>query len=136
MFDKFRARIEKLEETNETFRKVKFHFDKNGKMYLVGVGCLGAGYLLRAQSSPDVVQTFTGSDNIGTVINKSKNVDVVIKYLNQRNYPANPVRCLETLEEWPSQVEAAVAKSISETNLSQHLNGKYPHADGLHFVRL
>lgn len=118
------------------YQKVKQHLKDNKKVYLGVSAGLAAGYLLRGMSSPDVVQMFNGTDNIGMIVNKSKNVDVVIKYLNQRNYPANPVRCIETLEEWASQAEAAVAKGISETNLSQHLNGKYSHANGLHFVRL
>jgi len=123
-------------EESTRYQKIKQHLKDNKKVYLVGAGCLTAGYLLRGVSSPNVIQTFNGTDNIGLIVNKSKNVDVVIKYLNQRNYPANPVRCLETLEKWSSQAEAALAKGISETNLSQHLNGKYPHANGLHFERI
>ena len=119
------------------FERVKRHLRENKKAYLVGAGCLTTGYLLRDKICPEVVQTFTNStDNVATVINRSKNVDVVIKYVNQRGYVANPVICLETGEKWASQVEAAVAKGISETNLSQHLNGKYPHANGFHFERL
>jgi len=106
-------------------------------MYLVGAGCLSAGYLFRPHSSPDVVQTFTDStDNVGTIINRSKNVDVVIKYLNARNYNAQPVRCLETLQEFPSQEEAAEAFKMTSSILSQHLNGKFENAKGLHFERI
>src|SRR4051794_18430194 len=137
MFDKYKARFAKFEEDHEAVRKVRIHFEENRDTYLVGVGCLGAGYLLRSHSSPDVVQTFTDStDNIGTVINRSKNVDVVIKYLNARNYNAQPVRCLETLQEFPSQKEAAEAFKMASNILSQHLNGKFEHAKGFHFERI
>jgi hypothetical protein len=117
--------------------RIKQHLKDNKKVYLIGAGCLTAGYLLRGVSSPDVVQTFTNStDNVAAVINRSKNVDVVIKYLNTRNYVANPVRCLETGEEWASQIEAAIAKAINPAILSQHLNNKLAHANGLHFERV
>ena len=133
MFDKYKERWTKLEEDHESIRKVRIHFEKHGKTYLVGAGCLTAGYLLRGASAPDVVQTIHGNENIGTVINKSKNVDVVIKYLNLRNYNAKPVRCLETLKEWPSQIEAAEELGMAPWILSQHLTGKFENAKGFHF---
>ncbi len=61
---------------------------------------------------------------------------MVIKYLNQRGYNANPVRCVETLEEWASQVEAAVAKGIPPIIMSKHLNDKLENAKGFHFERI
>lgn len=125
------------EELKGGVARVKRHLQDNKRTYLVGAGCLAAGYLLRAKSGPDVVQMFTDStDNIATVINRSKNVDVIIKYVNQRGYVANAVVCLETGEKWASQIEAAVAKGISATNLSQHLNGKQDSVSGLHFERI
>lgn len=137
MFDKYRERFAKFEEDHESVRKIRMHVEKNGKVYLVGAGCLGAGYLVRGKVSPEVVQTFTDSrNNVGTVINRSKNVDVIIQYVKARNYVANPVRCLETGEEWPSQIEAAIAKTISPAVLSQHLNGKLEHANRLHYTRM
>lgn len=144
MFDNFRERIRKLEETNETFRNTKKHVEKHKVAYAAGGAAIGAGaifgfagYSLGVRSAPDVIQTFVNStDNVGTVINKSKNVDVVIKYLNARNYNANPVRCLETLQEFPSQEEAAEAFQMAATILSKHLNGKFPDAKGFHFERI
>ena len=47
MFDKTKARIEKFEETNETFRAVKQHAEKYGPLYIVGAAGLTAGFLLR-----------------------------------------------------------------------------------------
>lgn len=52
MFDKFRARIEKLEETNETFRKISQHVQQNKTTYIaapifLGVGFVGGKYLQR-----------------------------------------------------------------------------------------
>jgi len=47
MFDKTKARIEKLEETNETFRSIKQHAEKYGPLYIVGAAGLTAGFLLR-----------------------------------------------------------------------------------------
>lgn len=137
MFEDIKAKIAKFEAEHESVQKAHQHFKTHGKTYLVTGGAFGAGYILKGRIGPDVIQTFTNStDNVATVINRSKNVDVVIQYLNQRGYVANPVECVETLERWGSQAEAAMAKGISETNLSQHLNGKYPHVNGLHFIRV
>lgn len=137
MFEKSKARIAQWDETNATFHKIHQHFQDNGNTYLIGVGCLAGGYFLRGKTAPDVVQTFTDStDNIATVINRSKNVEVVIKYLNARNYNANPVQCLDTGERWASQIEASIAKHIAPYVMSQHLNGKIPNANGLHFERV
>jgi len=140
MFDKTRERIARLEETNETFRKVKLHLETNKKTYLVGGGCLVVGTvgmrISNLSSVPDVIQAISGNDNVGAVINRSKNVDVIIKYLNKRNYTANPIQCLETLQKWASQVEACEALAIPQSVMSKHLNGTYPHAHDLHFGRL
>lgn len=126
-----------LEQAKEKATLVKQHVVDNKTSYLVGAGCLATGYLLRSVVTPDVVQTFNNStDNIATVVNRSKNVAIVIKYLNQRNYNAKPVRCLETLQEFPSQEEAAEAFNMAASIISQHLNGKFPHAKGFHFERI
>jgi hypothetical protein len=45
MFEKTRARIEKLEEIDETFRKIAQHLRENKKTYFVGTGCLGVGFI-------------------------------------------------------------------------------------------
>jgi hypothetical protein len=114
--------------------RIKLHFKENYKSYLIGAGCLSTGYILGRRMAPDVIQTFTNStDNVAPIINRSKNVDLVIKYLNVRNYNAKPVRCVETNETWPSQEEAAEAFQMAATILSKHLNGKYPDAKGFHF---
>jgi hypothetical protein len=121
--------------------RVKKHLKDNKTTYLIagatGITCLVVGGLVGKRMAPDVIQSFQNSnDNLATVINRSKDVDVVITYLNRRNYNALPVRCLETMEEWASQAEAALAKNISETNLSQHLNGKQSSVSNLHFERI
>jgi hypothetical protein len=137
VFEKTKARIAKYEETHANAHAALQHLRDNRTTYLVGAGCLTAGYFLHGVRAPDVVQTFANStDNIATVINRSKNVDVVIKYLNARNYNANGCRCIETGEEWPSQIEAAIAKTIAPSILSKHLNGRFDNAKGLHFERV
>lgn len=136
MFEKQRQAM----NNNVQYQKVKLHVEKNKRVYIAGASCFVVGTvgmkLANLTSSTDVIQTISGNDNVATIVNRSKNVDVIIKYLNQRNYPANPVQCLETLEKWGSQAEAAVAKGLTDSCLSQHLNGHRAHAGGLHFVRL
>lgn len=137
MFKKTRERIAKLEQDHESIHKVVQHFDDHSEAYLAGAGCLVVGYVFRGRKCPDVVQTFTDSnDNIAPIVNRSKNVKIVTQYLNQRNYNARPVRCLETGVEWPSQAEAAEAMGIAAWIISQHLTGKFEDAKGFHFERV
>jgi len=122
--------------------QIQDHFAANKKIYLTGIGCFAVGYILCERSpfmmntGPEVIQTISGDDNIATVVNRSKNVNIITTYLNVRNYPANPVRCVETSKEWPSQTEAAEAMGILTSILSRHLNGKLENANGYHFERI
>ncbi len=138
MFDKTRERIQKLEEDHDSVRAAHQHFTTHREKYLV-VTAVGVTYVVtkRYGGSPDVVQSFTNStDNVAIVVNRSKNVEIINKYLNVRNYNAVPTRCVETGMEWSSQVEAAEAMKIPQSVISQHINGKFPHAHGFHFERV
>ncbi len=71
MFDKTKERIQKFEETHENFRKVSTHLRENKKVYQVGASCFVVGIVgtkTLGQSTPDVIQTISGGDNVGTVI--------------------------------------------------------------------
>lgn len=125
------------------FEKVKRHVKENKKVYAAAIGgvvvggSVVGGIVMIKFGQPDIIQTFANSsDNVAPIVSRSKNVKIVIDYINERNYVANPTRCVETNEEWPSQVEAAIAKNIAPWLMSKHLNGKLPHAAGLHFERV
>lgn len=138
MFEKTKARIAKFEEDHDSLRKVHQHVTDNKLVYAV-VGTSAATFLVTKQfgGGPDVIQSFTNStDNVATIINRSKNVDIVVKYLNTRNYNANACRCIETGQKFASQEEAAEAFNMASSILSKHLNGGFEHAKGFHFERM
>lgn len=116
-----------------SLEKVKTHLYENRKVYIVGTICFVAGAVcvLIFKKGDVITQTVSGSGN--NVIGKAENVTIVSTYLNGRGYVAKAVQCLEDMKEYSSQIEAAEKYGISVTNLSQHLNGKYGHAGGLHF---
>jgi hypothetical protein len=68
MFEKTKARIRKLEETNYTFRKVSYHLQENKQSYLVGASCFTVGYLFR---KPTVVNV---TNHVAPLINNAPNL--------------------------------------------------------------
>lgn len=128
MFDKYKERWTKFEEDHETIRKVRIHFEENGKLYLVGAGCLGAGYLLRR---PQMITIVTEAPAISPVFN---NMPTFTNIVNNGGHMRKIVRCLETDELWPSVSKAAEAMSVTLSLMSNHLNGRHDHINGMHFV--
>lgn len=53
-----------------------------------------------------------------------------------RGHPGYIVRCLETGEVFLSQTQAAIVMEIPATVISDHLRGKFDHANGYHFERI
>lgn len=45
MFEKSRERIERLEQTHETFRNVVKHIERNKSAYIAGPVCLAVGFV-------------------------------------------------------------------------------------------
>jgi hypothetical protein len=105
--------------------RVKQHLKDNKQIYLVGAGCLGAGYLLR----PGVV-TIVDAFNIKY---KSSVTNIVTTELARRGHPGYLVKCLETGEVFASKRRAAEALDINRFNLNEHLKGVQPDVDGFHF---
>jgi hypothetical protein len=83
MFKKYKERWAKLEEDHESLRKVRLHFESNGRIYLVGAGCLTAGYLLRrpqkitiVNEAPSIAPVF--NNMIPSGCSTSPDMDVVL----------------------------------------------------------
>lgn len=114
-----------IEQPSEPTRleRIKQHLQENKKVYLVGAGCLGAGYFLR----PQVV-------NIVDVCNlkyKSPTNNIIINALGD---PGNVVQCVETGTVYASQNQAARELGVAAARISEHLHGKIPHVQGHTFV--
>ena len=126
MFDKYKERWAKLEEDHESVRKIKTHFEVNGKLYLVGAGCLTAGYLLRrpvkvVNESPAPVF----NNHVKPVFN-----NIVISALGD---PGNVVQNPITLETWPSQGALARSLGVAPSLVSAYFHGKIPDLKGEHY---
>jgi hypothetical protein len=108
------------------YQKFKKHLKENQKVYLVGAGCLTAGYFLR----PQVV-------NVVDVFNlkyKSPTTTNVITILERRACKEPiPVRCVETGEVFASIRRAGDVLDIPRQLISDQIRGKIPSANGLRF---
>lgn len=111
----------------EKATRVKQHLKDNKTTYLVGAGCLVAGYLLRKPSI--VAPVFNNA--VTPVFN---NMPVFNNTVNNGGYMRKIVRCLETDQMWPSMKAAAEATGNHLTMMSRHCNGHVSDLNGLHYV--
>lgn len=107
-----------IEQPSEPTRleRIKQHLQENKKVYLVGAGCLGAGYFLR----PQVV-------NIVDVCNlkyKSPTTTTIINVLERRACPDPiPVRDKVTGEIYASMRRAAAATQVAYDKIRKDVHG-------------
>lgn len=126
---------------------MKKHFEENKKFYIgiaCGVALAGITWLIVRERyaaiaqlgriGPSTAESSVAVRPLSFFSNRSPIVTVV--HSGDRGHPGFRVRNLETGEEFVSQTAAAKAFGISQSNLSNHLNGKYAHAEGLHFERI
>jgi hypothetical protein len=123
--------------------RVKEHYQRNKKKYIIG------SYVLAITAGGAIVYWATKDGALGAVdIDVSPTFSEIefgdngtlnnITYIMSKRQgpPSWVVWCEETEEAFMSQHSAAVAKGISQTTMSKHLNGSLETADGLHFKRL
>ena len=111
MFDKTKERIRKLEETNETFRNVKQHLQDNKKVYFVGAGFLGVGFVGGKYFQRPIIIDFQPVINNRPVFNNHNIGNVVQTNIGR---VSKIVRDVETGEEW--QKIRYLAEKIAEEN--------------------
>ena len=138
MFDKTKERIAKLEETNETFRNVKRHLQDNKKVYFVGAGFLGVGFVggkyfqrpIVIDFQPVIQNTPTfNNHNIGNVVNNT---------VNNLGRVSKIIRDVETGEEWQKMrylaekvaAERGISYDHARTLISQNVHGLRDHVFG------
>lgn len=113
-------------QVRENYEKVKTHLRENKTTYLVGAGCLTAGYFLRPQVV-NVVDAFNFKY-------KSPTTTTVITVLERRACKEPiPVRCLETGEVFGSIRRAAAVLDVPRQHITDQLRGKLPNVNGLRF---
>jgi len=132
MFDKYKERWAKLEEDHEAVRKVRTHFSDNRTTYLVGAGCLAAGYILRRPQVITVINEAAApvfNNTVAPVI-----APVMNNVVNNGGYSRKIIRCLETDQMWPSMKAAAEATGNTLHAMSRHCNGHLNDLGGLHYA--
>ena len=107
--------------------------DSTGKIIFIWSAKLSSALsILEARSNPhlnlEVVMTF---EILGIFPTQTDARNAMVEWLRQNFYPSlnrtvrlghyNPVRCIETLQVWPSQAECARQLGLNQGQLSQHL---------------
>lgn len=143
MFDKTRERIQKLEETNETFRKVSTHLQENKQTYLaVGVAVPTAFVAGKYFQRPiEVTVDFKPIINNTPIFNNTiapvmKNI--IKNTVNNGGHCTKVVKRLSDDQLFEKAKDAAldlaqrngVSYETARTVLSKHLNGHIPDAYG------
>lgn len=121
------------EEVKAKIEKAKTHLKENRTTYLVGAGCLAAGYFLRKSTVITVVNEGV-APVVPAVINHINNNPIFNNTVNNGGHMRKIVRCLETDEMWSSVSKAAEASGHSISMMSKHINGHTDHLNGLHYV--
>ena len=133
MFDKFKARIEKLEEDHDSVRKAHQHVVKYQVVYATVGGSAFTLVVVKIFGKPQVI--VTAAENLPAVVNNTiHNTPVFNNTMNNGGHMRKIVRCLETDQLWPSMSKAAEDVGTSLHKMSQHVNGHKEHVDGLHYV--
>jgi len=138
MFDKTKERIAKLEETNETFRNVKRHLQDNKKVYIVGTGFLGVGFVGGKYFQRPIVIDFQPVINNAPTFNNHNVGNVVNNTVNNLGRLSKIVRDVATGEEWQKirylAEKIAAENGISIDNarvmLNRHFRGELPDVFG------
>ena len=134
MFDKTKARIEKLEETNETFRKVSYHLKDNKKVYLAGAGCICVGFVGGKYLQRPIVIDFQPVIDIKNMpVFNNHNIGNAVE--NNLGRVSKIVRDTTTGKEWQKMrylaeeiaAEHGISYDSARVRLSQHLRGLSDH---------
>ena len=131
---KHELKVNVPEGVKERTNRVKQHLQENKTTYLVGAGCLAAGYFLRKPQVITVISegaapVFNNTPLIAPVMN-----NIVHNTVNNGGYSRKIIRCVETDELWPSMSKAAEAAGHTLQAMSRHIHGYNDHLDGLHYV--
>lgn len=120
--------------------KVKKHFNRNKDRYLIGgIAFAGiTGVIVGGVASQHISRGIAVTAKRGIAVQGKSVVMNNVSYIsaNRKGSPSWVVRCIETGLVYTSQRAAAIAMDLSESDVSQHLNGRKPHAQGYTFEQI
>jgi hypothetical protein len=135
MFEKAKERIKKLEEDHESIHKVVQHVEDHKETYIIGAGCLTAGYFLRG-GTPDVKQILKSHPRISGLAYKSSQTinNTVVQEMVRQGEPGKKTFWVEKQLWFPSRKLAAIASGISITSVSKVCDGELDSVKGQSFI--
>jgi hypothetical protein len=113
------------------FDRVKAHVGRHKVVYSVGGVIVVAGIAYYVGTRVGATRILSPS----IVGDNNKLNQKIITLVNRQGPPSWKIYCIETGEELNSQRAMALVHKISESDLSQHLNGLHEHVNGKHYVR-
>jgi hypothetical protein len=124
---------------DNAFKNVKNHFERHKVAYSFGAGLVTMG-VIGYVTKGRLGVTFNTPIDSDTIIVRpialfSKQIVTVVK-ADRQGPPSWIIECIETGEKTLSQRAMSDLKGLSQSKLSQHLNGAREHVEGLHFRRL
>jgi hypothetical protein len=125
----------------EPYDKVKDHIKRHKEAYIVGavgfatIACLSmrGRYAAVRGATDESVQVHVRPL---AFLSNQHNTVVTEIHRGGTGAPSYIVRCIDTGETWLSQRQAAIAHKIPGSELSAHLNGKFPEINGHQYERL
>lgn len=134
---KHELKVNVPDEVKVRIARAKQHFRENRTTYLIGAGCLAAGYLLRKSNVVTVVNEGVApvvpaviNNTVAPVMN-----NIVHNTVNNGGRMRKIIKCLETGQLWSSMTEAAEAQGKSLAMMSNHIHDRgVDSINGLHFV--
>jgi hypothetical protein len=124
---------------DNVFKNVKSHFERHKVAYSFGAGLVTMGFVGYVTKGRLGVTFNTPIDSDTIIVRPialfSKQIVTVVK-ADRQGPPSWIIECIETGERTLSQRAMSELKGISQSELSQHLNGFRESINDLHYKRL
>ena len=125
--------FDKMQE-NWRNKKIQQHLQDNKDVYIaLGFGLMIGWIMKDLYGSFRIVNTNTVSPTISPTISPSIHIVTVA---DGRGHPGFGVRRVDTGQEWPKQILAAIEEGIDPVALSKHINGRTPHINEVVYERI
>lgn len=127
-----------VEEEVNVGDEIKSHFERNKAAYISGIMFVGFAFLMTKSSSSHIDREISVTAKNGVAVNGNKVMlsNVTVIAANRQGPPSWVIHNKTTGDFAPSQRAMAIHDGISESNLSQHLNGIQDSVSGMKYERV